>query len=106
MAATMATEADTKARLAHPEAELMAAAGESERPRVKLCVTNVYNSNQQQLLTLDSTSTVSDLKRLVQDAFESRPAPHLQRLIFRGKQCEEAQQLAHVLRGVRAGSWE
>ena len=96
----MATETDARAGRAHPEAELVAAAGESDGTRVKLCITNVYNSSSSEVLSLATTNTVGDLKALIEASFAGRPSPHQQRLIFRGKQCEEGQQLGHVLRGV------
>eukprot|EP00752_Nemacystus_decipiens_P006361 g5735.t1 len=104
--ATAATAAETGARGAggagrsHPEAEMMAAAGGSHGTPVKLCVTNVYDSTSSEVVSLETTSTIGDLKRLLQETFSSRPAPSQQRLIFRGKQCEESQQLGHVLRGL------
>lgn len=97
----MATDNDVRVGRAHPEAELVAATGGSEGTRVKLRVTNVYNSSEFTTAALEATDTVADLKKLLEGAFASRPAPHQQRLIFRGKQCEEAQQLGHILRGVR-----
>lgn len=105
-AAAAAEAAETGARAggrSHPEAEMemLAAAGGSEGTAVNLCVTNVYNSSSSEVSSLETTNTIADLKRLLQEAFPSRPAPHQQRLIFRGKQCEETQQLGHVLRGVR-----
>lgn len=99
--ATAAAESDSRARgLSHPEAEMVAAAGGSDGTPVKLCVTNVYNSSSSEVVSLETTNTIGDLKRFLQEAFSSRPAPHQQRLIFRGKQCDETQQLGHVLRGV------
>lgn len=103
MAAAAAEAAETGARAggrSHPEAEMLAAAGGSEGTPVNLCVTNVYNSSSSEISSLETTNTIADLKRLLQEAIPSRPAPHQQRLIFRGKQCEETQQLGHVLRGV------
>lgn len=97
----MATDTDVRAGRAHPEAELVAAAGGSEGTRVKLRVTNVYTSSEFATAALQATDTVADLKKLLEGAFASRPAPNQQRLIFRGKQCEETQQLGHILRGVR-----
>lgn len=96
----MATETDARAARAHPEAELVAAAGGSDGTRVKLCVTNVYNSSSSEVVSLETTNTVGDLKKLIEAAFAGRPPPHQQRLIFRGKQCEEAQRLGDILRGV------
>lgn len=104
MAAAAAEAAETGARAggrSHPEAEMLtAAAGGSDGTPVNLCVTNVYNSSSSEIVSLETTNTIADLKRLLQEAFPSRPAPHQQRLIFRGKQCEDSQQLGHVLRGV------
>lgn len=104
--ATAAAAAETDARAggagrSHPEAEMVAAAGGSHRTPVKLCVTNVYNSTSSEIVSLETANTIGDLKRLLQETFSSRPAPSQQRLIFRGKRCEESQQLGHVLRGVR-----
>lgn len=96
----MASETEARTRRSHPEAALAAEAGGSDSERVKIRVTNVYNSSISEVVNLETTNTVSDLKRLIQEGFDSRPAPHQQRLIFRGKQCEEAQQLGHILRGV------
>lgn len=105
--ATAAAAAETDARAggagrSHPEAEMVAAAGgsHSRGKPVKLCVTNVYSSTTSEVVNLETTNTIGDLKRLLQEAFSSRPTPNQQRLIFRGKQCEESQQLGHVLRGV------
>lgn len=97
----MATDTDVRVGRTHPEAELVAAAGGSEGTRVKLHVTNVYSSSEFTTSALQVTDTVADLKKLLESAFASRPAPNQQRLIFRGKQCEETQQLGHILRGVR-----
>lgn len=97
----MATDTDVRAGRAHPETELVAAAEGSEGTRVKLRVTNVYTSSEFANVALQATDTVADLKKLLEGAFASRPAPNEQRLIFRGKQCEERQQLGHILRGVR-----
>lgn len=97
----MASETDARPGRAHPEAELIAAAGDSDGARVKLRITNVYNSSSSEVVNLEATNTVGDLKKLIEDAFPSRPAPDQQRLIYRGKQCQETQQLGHVLRGVR-----
>lgn len=101
--ATAAAAAETGARAggrSHPEAGMVAAAGGSHRTPVKLCVTNVYNSTSSEIASLETTNTIGDLKRLLQETVSSRPTPNQQRLIFRGKQCEETQQLGHVLRGV------
>lgn len=103
MAAVPATAGESDARAAgrsHPEAEMVAGARGSDGTPVKLSVTNVYNSNSSAVVSVDTTSTIVDLKRLLQEAFAGRPAPHQQRLIFRGKQCQETQQIGHVLRGV------
>lgn len=83
---------------------MLAAAGGSDRTHVKLCVNDVYNTSSE-TVSLETTNTIGDLKRLLQDTFSSRPAPSQQRLIFRGKQCEESQQLGHVLRGVSGHAW-
>lgn len=98
----MASE-DARASRAQPEAELLAAG--SDTPRVKLLVANVYDSSLSKEVSLEPTHTVHDLKLMLQSAFPSSPAPHHQRLIFRGKQCEEGHQLGHVLRGVRCGQF-
>lgn len=79
---------------------MVAAARGSDGTPVKLSVTNVYNNSSNEVVSLDTTNTIGDLKRMLQEAISSRPAPHQQRLIFRGKQCDETQQLGHVLRGV------
>lgn len=79
---------------------MVAEAGGSEGGPVKLCVTNVYNSSSSEIVNLETTNTIGDLKRLLQETVTGRPMPHQQRLIFRGKQCDESQQLGHVLRGV------
>lgn len=79
---------------------MVAAARGSDGTPVKLCITNVYDSSSSEVVSLETTNTIGDLKRVLQEAFSSRPAPHQQRLIFRGKQCDESQQLGHVLRGV------
>lgn len=79
---------------------MVAAAGGSHRTPVKLSVTNVYNSSSSEVVSLETTNTIGDLKRLLQETCSSRPTPNQQRLIFRGKQCEDSQQLGHVLRGV------
>lgn len=108
MAAAAATAGESDARAAgrsHPEAEMVAAARGSDGTRVKLSVTNVYNSSSRnsssEVFSLETTSTIGDLKRLLQEAFAGKPAPNQQRLIFRGKLCgDDTQQLGHVLRGV------
>lgn len=84
-----------------PETEL-AATQESGSSLVKLRVTNVYTANSSSKdLDLDTTATIWELKILLQKSFDSQPAPQEQRLIFRGKLCEEEHQLGHILRGVR-----
>lgn len=80
---------------------MVAEAGGSQGRPVKLCVTNVYNSSSSsEIVNLETTNTIGDLKRLLQETVSGRPTPHQQRLIFRGKQCDDSQQLGHVLRGV------
>lgn len=83
-----------------PEA-LITASESSGVSRVKLFVNHVYNGSNSQEVTLAVTETVSDLKKMLQELFEDHPAPHQQRIIFSGKQCQEGQQIGHVLRGVR-----
>lgn len=94
----MASE-DTRAGRAQPEAELLAAG--SATPRVKLAVTNVYDSSTTEEVVLDPMDTILKLKLMLQKSLPNRPSPLRQRLIFHGKQCEEGQQLWDVLQGVR-----
>lgn len=77
----------------------MVAAARGSDGTVNLSVTNVY-SRSSEVFSLETTITIGDLKRLLQEAFVGRPAPQQQRLIFRGKQCEETQHLYHLMRGV------
>ncbi|CAB1109563.1 unnamed protein product [Ectocarpus sp. CCAP 1310/34] len=100
-AAATAGESDARAAgRSHPEAEMIAAARGSDGTPVKLFVTDVYHRSSK-VFSLETTITIGDLKRLLQEAFVSRPAPQQQRLIFRGKQCkEETQQLGHIMRGL------
>ncbi|CAM9466578.1 unnamed protein product, partial [Hapterophycus canaliculatus] len=84
----------------HAEAEMVAEAGGSGGRPVKLCVTNVYNSSSSDVVSLETTDTIADLKRVLQETVSGRPMPHQQRLIFRGKQCDESEQLGQVLRGL------
>ena len=95
----MAIEAETPATRTRPEAELVAEAGGSDGCPVRLSVANVFN-NRTQEVTIHSTSTIGDLKAMIQKVFDNKPASQQQRLIFRGKHCEDTQQLGHILRGV------
>lgn len=96
---TMATEAEAEVKNTPADGENLLKEASSSEPLVQLRVMDINNVRTKDVF-IDPASTIADLKREVQNVFDDRPAPEKQRLIFRGKNCENTERIGHVLRGV------
>lgn len=96
----MATEAEAQAKNTLADGENLVKEPSCSEPLVQLSVVDICNSRTKDVFG-DPASTIADLKREVQNVFDDHPAPDKQRLIFRGKHCENTERLGHVMREVR-----
>lgn len=95
----MSTEAEAEAKNILGDGENLVKEASSSEPLVQLRVMDICNVRTKDVF-VDPASTIADLKREVQNVFDDRPAPEKQRLVFRGKHCEDTERLGQVLRGV------